>query len=174
MSTACPKCGSRYLRPSRTRNFSEQIGLLRLETPLRCLDCKERFFAPTIVWSDLRFAKCPVCRRMDLNGWTGKTYTHPPFWVGLKVRLGARKWRCEYCRLNFASFRKRKEVFTFKRWKNLLPQAETHDPETPTPAVENRPSKPPEPAVHSVAVPDSARKAALEKLVGTKKKAAGA
>jgi hypothetical protein len=55
---------------------------------------------------------------MDLNGWTGKTFT-PPFFMGLKVRLGARKWRCEYCRVNFASFRPRKEVFTFKRWQNL-------------------------------------------------------
>lgn len=68
---------------------------------------------------------------MDLNGWTGKTYTNPPFWVAMKVRLGARKWRCEYCRLNFASFRNRKEVFTFKRWKRFGPQAEEHRrPET--------------------------------------------
>jgi len=168
MSTACPKCGSRYLRPSRTRNFSEQIGLLRLESPLRCLHCKERFFAPTIVWSDLLFAKCPVCRRMDLNGWTGKTYTDPPFWVALKVSLGARKWRCEYCRLNFASFRKRKEVFTFKRWKKLVPQAEVHDPETRTPEVVRQPK------VNAVGEPGSAQKAALEKLVGPKKKAARA
>jgi len=63
---------------------------------------------------------------MDLNGWTGKTYTDPPFWVALKVALGARKWRCEYCRLNFASFRRRKEVFTFKRWKKFGQQAEEH------------------------------------------------
>jgi len=63
---------------------------------------------------------------MDLNGWTGKTYTDPPFWVALKVTLGARKWRCEYCRLNFASFRRRKEVFTFKRWKRFGQQAEEH------------------------------------------------
>jgi hypothetical protein len=126
MSTACPKCGSRHLRPSRTRNFSEQFGLLRLISPLRCLDCKERFFAPTIVWGDLLYAKCPVCHRMDLNGWTGKTYTDPPAWVAFKVALGARKWRCEYCRLNFANFRKRKEVFTFKRWKKYGLQAEDY------------------------------------------------
>jgi hypothetical protein len=131
MSAACPKCGSRYLRPSRARNFSEEFGKLRLTTPLRCLHCKERFFTPIIVWADLFFAKCPVCHRMDLNGWTGKTYTNPPFWVAMKVRLGARKWRCEYCRLNFASFRNRKEVFTFKRWKRFGPQAEEHRrPET--------------------------------------------
>jgi hypothetical protein len=61
---------------------------------------------------------------MDLNGWTGKTFTNPPFWVALKVMLGAKKWRCEYCRLNFASFRKRKEVFTFQRWKRFGPQGE--------------------------------------------------
>ncbi|HWF07460.1 MAG TPA: hypothetical protein VG297_03295 [Bryobacteraceae bacterium] len=106
------------------RGFAEATGRLRLKTPLRCLHCKERFIAPSIVWADLFFARCPVCHRMDLNGWTGKTYTNPPFWVAMKVRLGARKWRCEYCRLNFASFRRRKEVFTFSRWKKFGPQAE--------------------------------------------------
>jgi hypothetical protein len=69
---------------------------------------------------------------MDLNGWTGKTYTNPPAWVAFKVMLGARKWRCEYCRLNFASFRRRKEVFSFKRWKRFVPQAEApYNPERP-------------------------------------------
>ena len=87
---------------------------------LRCLDCGKRFIGPTFVWADLFFARCPACRRMDLNGWTGKNYD-PPFWVRSKVALGAKKWRCEYCRLNFASFRKRKEVFTFKRWKQYAP-----------------------------------------------------
>lgn len=74
---------------------------------------------------------------MDLNGWTGKTFTNPPAWVAFKVMLGARKWRCEYCRLNFASFRRRKEVFTFKRWKRFVPQAE--DPFTPEAATDRRP-----------------------------------
>lgn len=128
MSAACPKCGSRYLRPSRTRNLSEQLRRLRLQSPLRCRDCQERFFAPLIVWRDLLYARCPVCRRMDLNAWTGKTYTHPPFWVAFKAALGAKKWRCEYCRLNFASFRKRKEVFTFSRWRKFGQQAEDREP----------------------------------------------
>lgn len=122
--TACPKCGSRYVRPSRTRNEGEPGGLFT--EAYRCRDCKERFFAPTIDFGDIFYARCPRCRRMDLNGWTGKTYTDPPFWVGFKVRLGAHKWRCEYCRLNFASFRGRKEVFTFKRWKKWGHQAEDH------------------------------------------------
>jgi hypothetical protein len=128
MSTSCPKCGSRYLRPSRTRDFSEQMGMLRLISPLRCIDCDSRFLAPMIVWRDLFFARCPVCRRMDLNGWTGKTHLHPPAWVAFKISLGAKRWRCEYCRLNFASFRKRKEVFTFKRWKKFGQHAEEPAP----------------------------------------------
>src|ERR1700742_2879472 len=132
MSIACPKCGSRYLRPSRTRDVSEEWDKLRLRRPLRCLDCKARFIAPAIVWGDLFYARCPVCHRMDLNGWTGKTYTNPPFLVALKVKLGAWKWRCEYCRLNFASFRRRKEVFTFKRWKRFGPQAEEHGQPDPS------------------------------------------
>jgi hypothetical protein len=54
---------------------------------------------------------------MDLNTWTGKNY-EPPFFVGLMVSMGAKRYRCEYCRINFASFRKRFEEFTFSRWKN--------------------------------------------------------
>jgi hypothetical protein len=107
------------------RNASERFGLFRLRSPFRCLDCKHRFFAPLIVWRDLFYARCPACHRMDLNGWTGKTYT-PPFWASLKVTLGAHRWRCEYCRFNFAGFRDRKEVFTFKRWKRYGRQAEDY------------------------------------------------
>jgi hypothetical protein len=39
--------------------------------------------------------------------------------MGLKITLGATRFRCEYCRLNFASFRRRKEAFTFKRWEKM-------------------------------------------------------
>lgn len=53
---------------------------------------------------------------MDLNGWAGNSYT-PPFWTGWMIAIGAKRFRCEYCRLNFASFRRRKEAFTFSRWK---------------------------------------------------------
>lgn len=117
MSVCCPSCGSRFLRESRPRNGDEKFGWLSLKSPLRCLDCQTRFVARTLVFSDFRYARCPKCHRMDLNGWTGKTYD-PPLFMGLKVQMGANKWRCEYCRVNFASFRPRKEVFTFNRWVN--------------------------------------------------------
>jgi hypothetical protein len=115
--TICPKCGSRYLRPAVCRSFAERMGKLRFIDPLRCLDCQTRFVAQTMVWRDLMYARCPDCRRMDLNSWTGKTY-NPHFWTDVKIKFGALRWRCEYCRYNFASFRKRKEVFTFNRWRN--------------------------------------------------------
>ena len=117
MSLSCPSCGSRFLSESRPRNWRESLNRLRLISPLRCSDCRTRFIARTVILSDLLYARCPCCCRMDLNGWTGKTY-EPPFFVGLKVALGAHRWRCEYCRVNFASFRPRKEVFTFNRWVN--------------------------------------------------------
>jgi hypothetical protein len=116
--TSCPNCGSRHLRPAWARSLNERLNQLRFITPLRCKDCKHRFVAPTLTWNDIRYSRCPICLRQDLNGWTGKTY-EPPFWTAVKVKFGAHKWRCEYCRLNFASFRLRKEIFTFSRWKKM-------------------------------------------------------
>lgn len=55
---------------------------------------------------------------MDLNSWSGKTY-EPGFFMKLKITFGAKRWRCEYCRVNFASFRRRKEIFTFSRWQKI-------------------------------------------------------
>jgi hypothetical protein len=90
----------------------------RFISPLRCLDCKTRFVASTLSLGDMIYAHCPQCDRMDLNQWTGKNFD-PPLCTGLLVSFGANRWRCEYCRINFSSFRKRKEVFTFKRWRNM-------------------------------------------------------
>jgi endogenous inhibitor of DNA gyrase (YacG/DUF329 family) len=115
MSVSCPKCGSRFLRESRSRP-DEKIPWL--SSSLRCDDCQTRFIAKTFVLSELKWARCARCQRMDLNGWTGRTY-EPPFFTGLKVKLGAHRWRCEYCRWNFASWRPRKEIFTFSRWQKL-------------------------------------------------------
>jgi hypothetical protein len=58
---------------------------------------------------------------MDLSRWSGRAYTDPPAWVAFKIALGGKRWRCEYCRLNFSSFRDRKEAFTFSRWKKFVP-----------------------------------------------------
>ena len=127
MPLACPRCGSRNLRPAQYKNADERINALRFISPLRCKDCRTRFVSKTIFLSDLFYARCPKCDRMDLNRWTGKTY-QPTGWTAVKVALGAFKWRCEYCRINFASFRKRRELFAFSRWKNRNPDLVAEKP----------------------------------------------
>ena len=118
MPLACPKCHSRFLRDSHPRTLKEKLGRLWFVSPLRCKDCQNRFVTSTLILADLWYARCPTCYRMDLNGWTGRNYT-PPFWTGLKIKFGAKRYRCEYCRFNFSSFRKRWEAFTFKRWEKM-------------------------------------------------------
>ena len=134
MPVECPHCGSRFLKPSEPRNSKEKKLWLRLKTMLRCLDCKARFTGPTVILSDLKYARCPRCERFDLNGWTGRTYTPEFFWTGFKLHFGGTRFRCEYCRINFSSFRRRKEVFTFKRWKNLAQERPVPMPPAETPA----------------------------------------
>jgi hypothetical protein len=52
---------------------------------------------------------------MDLATWSEEDY----FATGRQIvmlRLGAKPYRCEYCRCNFVSFRPRRERFSFRRW----------------------------------------------------------
>ena len=119
----CPRCGSRYLRPSRPRNFSERIAALWFVSPIRCRDCKNRFRARILSIARQRFARCPNCLRMDLGIWSVNSFD-PPFWSRIKLAMGGHRWRCEYCRLSFVSLRQRKEVFSFRRWGKYQPRAE--------------------------------------------------
>lgn len=114
----CPHCGSRFLRPSSPRDLRERVRSWLFLMPARCNDCSTRFVIDTLGLAHLRFAKCPKCERMDLNKWTGDTF-QPRGKTKWKIALGAKRFRCEYCRLNFSSFRTRKEVFSFRRWKKL-------------------------------------------------------
>ncbi len=42
--------------------------------------------------------------------------------MALRLSLGAKPFRCEYCRINFASFRRRREKFSFRRWNRKQPK----------------------------------------------------
>ncbi len=114
MSLACPKCSSRNLRYARLRETTERVLMLVGVRPLRCRDCDHRFISRTWRVSSIRWAKCPRCWRMDLSTWSDEDY-HVPVTMRLAAALGARRYRCEYCRLNFTSFRPRKERFHFRR-----------------------------------------------------------
>jgi hypothetical protein len=110
MSLVCPKCGSRNLRYSRLRTFSERCGSWFGVRPLRCRECYLRFIERTWRLSSMKYARCPRCWRMDLSRWSTKDY-YTKFLTRLLLRLGANPYRCEYCRVNFISFRKRKERY---------------------------------------------------------------
>ncbi|MBM3748679.1 MAG: hypothetical protein FJW34_23125 [Acidobacteria bacterium] len=53
---------------------------------------------------------------MDLNTWSPEDH-HANAGQVLLMQLGATPYRCEYCRVNFVSFRQRREKFSFKRWR---------------------------------------------------------
>lgn len=115
MSVCCPHCGSRFLNYAKTRSLKEQLEALLGNRPLRCGDCRTRFVARTYVWQDSLAAKCPCCYRMDLNRWHEK-HLRPRGWMAVLLALGGVRLRCEYCRINFVSMRRRKYYFTFNRW----------------------------------------------------------
>ena len=113
---ACPKCSSHNLRHSHLRSPSERLASLFGVHPIRCRDCRTRFILRTWRLTDLRYARCPKCLRMDLAVWSLSHYRVPPFRSFL-ISLGANPYRCEYCRHNFVSFRRRKERFDPKRYR---------------------------------------------------------
>ncbi len=55
---------------------------------------------------------------MDLSLWTEEHAHIGPF-TAILLAMGAKPYRCEYCRVNFVSFRLRHERFSFKRWARL-------------------------------------------------------
>jgi predicted Zn-ribbon and HTH transcriptional regulator len=118
MPITCPNCGSRNLRYSRFRSFSERGWSWLGIRPLRCRDCRLRFIDRTWQLSDLRFARCPRCWRMDLALWNPKD-AHISMFMAIRLGLGAKPYRCEYCRVNFVSFRARHERFSYRRWAKM-------------------------------------------------------
>ena len=118
MYVACPECGSRFLKPLPARSLREEIRSLLGTSALSCVDCRAEFVARTWSLSSLRYARCPKCLRMDLNIW-GEHMGFASEFTRLLIRIGAHPFRCEYCRLNFVSFRERKEKFYFDRWRKM-------------------------------------------------------
>jgi hypothetical protein len=111
MQLACPKCGTRDVRVSRTHGLGEYLKNLAGVSPLRCRRCNNRW--ETSVWADgsWRYARCPRCYRQELTSWM-EHYYNAPQWTRFLLRLGATAHRCEACRCNFASFKSRKESFS--------------------------------------------------------------
>ncbi len=91
---------------------------------MRCGDCGTRFTQKLFQFGDWMYARCPRCYRLDLTSWSEEHYIVP--WnIRLKLALGAKKYRCEVCRCNFASFRRLKERFSFCRYQKKEKPLET-------------------------------------------------
>lgn len=109
---------------------------------MRCADCSARYTESLWQFGNWRYARCPKCYRMDLGTWSESHYIIP--WnIRLLLGLGAKKFRCEICRCNFASFRWLKERFSFHRYrkqkKEELDRDRSADLEAKAPAGRSAP-----------------------------------
>lgn len=130
MVPKCPSCGSRNLRYAYLRNPSEKIAKLAGVRPLRCRDCRQRFVHRTWNLSNLSQARCPTCMGADLTTWSPVHY-HVSFGRGLLLFFGAHPYRCERCRCNFVSFRKRKRRRVSRRRQGAKSTPSTADGSQP-------------------------------------------
>lgn len=127
----CPRCDSSNTRSARTRGFIDQFLSLLGFYAFRCSDCNFRFRANPLGVTNAGYAKCPRCLRMDLTTWDPKYYK-PSRWTDLKVWLGAHRWRCDPCRNNFVSWRRRKQRYVRPEDRNrqqagAQPSADYHE-----------------------------------------------
>jgi endogenous inhibitor of DNA gyrase (YacG/DUF329 family) len=83
---------------------------------VRCRDCGQRFSNSLWQLDKWRYARCPRCFRLDLGTWS-ETHYIVKWDVRLLLSLGAKRYRCEVCRHNFASFRRLKEQFNFHPYR---------------------------------------------------------
>ena len=99
----CSHCGSGELRRSRSTSLHDLRKIVLGKYPFRCLVCKER------IWIDLYRkggqARCPRCLSASLAS-VAHQHIRFGFWKRQLLRLGARAYRCSFCGLRFASFKK--------------------------------------------------------------------
>ncbi len=114
MQIECPACQSHNLRYATLHGIRERLLALLGIRPLRCRDCHARFVVRTWSPTAMFYARCPRCWRMDLARWHEEYYC-VPFRRRLAIALGANKYRCEYCRVNFTSFRPRLTPYRRRR-----------------------------------------------------------
>ena len=110
MQLACPKCHARDIRVSSAQGFAERLKNWIGISQLRCRRCEERW--QTSFWANgaWKYARCPQCYRQELTRWNRNRYKAAR-WTRFLLRLGAKPYRCEACRCNFAAFRPRKSVY---------------------------------------------------------------
>lgn len=106
----CAACGSQSLRRSHRHSIFELPKMMTGQFPFRCNECHYRFFInvwATSVWtpSKGKCARCPQCLGVKLDDWPQNRRPH--LWQSLMLKFGANRYRCNVCRTNFVTFRKR-------------------------------------------------------------------
>jgi hypothetical protein len=107
----CPQCGAQDVRVCSLQGLGELLRRAYGRYTVRCRRCGHRFEAAIWRVDTFKYARCPKCYRLELTTWSERLY-NVPFSIRVRLRLGATRYRCEYCRCNFASFRLRKERFS--------------------------------------------------------------
>ena len=114
MAHTCPSCGATKFRLSKARGVWERFLQVFGYNPFRCVNCEERFKLRIWSFDHLLYAKCPRCHRMDLSRWSTTRY-NASTGTNLRIAMGAKPVRCEYCRCNFASWKAVKERFSYTK-----------------------------------------------------------
>ena len=114
MAHTCPSCGASKFRISKARGLWEHIAQLVGYNPFRCTTCEQRFHIRIWSFQHLIYAKCPRCHRMDLSRWSTTRY-NASAGTNIRIALGAKPVRCEYCRCNFDSWKAVKEQFSYSK-----------------------------------------------------------
>lgn len=99
----CPRCQSNDCFRSHRRKWEYTLSLLGI-MPWRCVACRKRFYARRVPLWFLHHAHCPRCGNLELLIVRPHKLERHPL-ARLATLLGARALRCDYCRLNFASWR---------------------------------------------------------------------
>jgi DNA-directed RNA polymerase subunit RPC12/RpoP len=108
MTVACPRCNSKRLRILRHHGLMGIVQRIAGIERVVCRDCGAKFQQSVLGIGDLLYAKCPRCFRTDLSTWDLRHYS-PRLGIRMKLKFGAQRFRCDRCRMNFASFRPRQE-----------------------------------------------------------------
>src|SRR5690349_3350725 len=110
MQLACPNCHTRDIRVSPPQGLAEHLKSCVGFSRLRCRRCDRRW--QTSIWANeaWKYARCPQCYRQELAKWSPHRY-NAGRWTRFLLRLGAKPYRCEACRCNFAAFRPRKDAY---------------------------------------------------------------
>ena len=134
MQLACPSCATRDVRVSQSHGLGEYLKSLVGVSQLRCRRCNHRW--QTSIWanSSWRFARCPRCYRQELTRWAVHRYNSPR-WTRFLLRLGATAHRCEVCRCNFASFKPRRENFSWSHQIRVEAGSSAAEAADPQPAL---------------------------------------